>query len=91
MRDLLRNTSSRTAFSFWRRKLLIEGALFLNLSDDLRLDHLSATVNALVVHVVSTQVVSCCPLCGQASDQIPSRYLRVVADGPCGNRPVRLH
>ncbi len=70
---------------------MIEGALFLNLSDDLRIDHLTTTVSALVVHVVSTQVVSCCPLCGQASDQTHSRYLRVVADVPCGNRPVRLH
>src|SRR5438067_2465269 len=70
---------------------MIEGALFLNLSDNLRIDHLSATVTTLVVHVVSTQVVSCCPLCGEASEQIHSRYLRVVADVPCGNRPVRLH
>ncbi len=70
---------------------MIEGALFLNLSVDLRIDHITTTVTALVVHVVSTQVVSCCPLCGQASDQIHSRYLRVVADVPCGNRPVRLH
>jgi hypothetical protein len=37
---------------------MIEGALFLNLSDDLRIDHISATVIALVVHVVSMQVVS---------------------------------
>jgi len=70
---------------------MIDGALLLNLSDDLRLDHISATANALVVHVVSTQVVSCCPLCNQASDQIHSRYRRLVADVPCGNRPVRLH
>ncbi len=70
---------------------MIEGALFLNLSDDLGIDHITTTVSALVVHVVSTQVISCCPLCGHASDQIHSRYLRVVADVPCGNRPVRLH
>ena len=30
-------------------------------------------------------------MCGQPSDQIHSRYLRVVADVPCGNRPVSLH
>ena len=69
---------------------MIEGALFLNLSADLRLDQVSATASVLVVQVVSTQVVSCCPLCGHASDQIHSRYRRVVADVPCGNRPVRL-
>ncbi len=53
---------------------MIDGALLLNLSADLRLDHVTATANALVVLVVSTQVVSCCPLCGHASDQIHSRY-----------------
>ncbi len=57
---------------------MIEGALFLNLSADLRLDHITATVNALVVHVVSTQVVSCCPLCDQASDQIHSRAAKAI-------------
>ena len=70
---------------------MIEGALFLNLSDDLRIDHVTTTITALNVHVVSTQLVSCCPLCGQAAEQLHSRYLRVVADVPCGNRPVRLH
>ncbi len=70
---------------------MIEGALFLNLSNDLHIDHISATASTLVVQVVSTQAVSCCPLCGHASEQIHSRYLRVVADVPCGNRPVRLH
>jgi transposase len=69
---------------------MIEGAVFLNLSDELRIDQVSATASVLVVQVVSTQVVSCCPLCGQASAQIHSRYQRVVADVPCGNRPVRL-
>ena len=69
---------------------MIDGALFLNLSADLRLDHVAVTANALVVQVASTQVGSCCPLCGHASEQIHSRYRRVVADVPCGNRPVRL-
>lgn len=69
---------------------MIEGAVFLNLSDELRIDQVSATASVLVVQVVSTQVVSGCPLCGQASAQIHSRYQRMVADVPCGNRPVRL-
>ena len=57
----------------------------------LRLDYITAIGTALIVHVVSTQAVCCCPLCGQASAQIHSHYLRMVADVPCGNRSVHLH
>ncbi len=63
----------------------------LALSDDLRIDQFTITASALVLEVISTQPVCCCPLCGQPSEQIHSRYRRVVADVPCGNRPVRLH
>ena len=63
----------------------------LALSDDLRIDQCTITAAALVLEVISTQLVCCCPVCGQPSDQIHSRYRRVVADVPCGNRPVRLH
>ncbi|MBV9229378.1 MAG: transposase [Chloroflexi bacterium] len=68
-----------------------DGTLFLNLSDNLCIDHISATTSTLIVQVVSMPAVSCCPLCGQASDQVHSRYQRVVTDVPCGNRSVRLH
>ena len=63
----------------------------LALSDDLRIDQFTIMASALVLEVVSTQLACCCPLCGQVTDHIHSRYWRVVADGPCGNRPVKLH
>ena len=69
----------------------MEVAQLLALSDDLRIDQFTITASALVIEVISTQPVCCCPVCGQTSDQIHSRYLRVVADVPCGNRPVSLH
>src|SRR6266581_6425566 len=74
-----------------RRRVLMEVTQLLALSDDLLIDQFTITASALVLEVISTQPACCCPLCGQASDQIHSRYLRVVADVPCGNRPVRLH
>jgi transposase len=74
-----------------RRKVLMEGAHLLALSDDLRIDQCTITASALVIQVISSQPICCCPVCGQTSDQIHSRYWRVVADVPCGNRPVSLH
>jgi transposase len=74
-----------------RRKVLMEVAHVLGLSDDLRIDQFTITASALVIEVISTQPICGCPMCGQTSDQIPSRYRRVVADVPCGNRPVSLH
>lgn len=69
----------------------MEVAHLLALSDDLRIDQCTITASALIIQVISTQPVCCCPVCDQTSDQIHSRYLRVVADVPCGNRPVCLH
>lgn len=69
----------------------MEVAQLLGLSDDLRIDQLTITSSGLVIEVIATQAVCSCPVCGQPADQIHSRYWRVVADVPCGNRPVRLH
>src|SRR5712692_10178997 len=77
--------------TYRRRKALMEVAHLLGLSDDLRIDQCTITASALIIQVISTQPVCCCPVCGQTSDQLHSRYLRVVADVPCGNRPVSLH
>jgi hypothetical protein len=67
---------------------MVEGALLLSLSPDLGIDQITATTTVLTVHLVSTQMASRCPLCGQASEQVHSRYRRVVADVPCGSKPV---
>jgi transposase len=69
----------------------MEVAQVLALSADLWIDQCTITASALVMQVICTQPICCCPVCGQTSDQMQSRYQRVVADVPCGNRPVSLH
>src|SRR5437588_7071313 len=89
---ILRNTQAAdAAFLHIRRIVLMEVAQLLAWSADLRIDQFTITASALVIQVLSTQPVCCCPVCGQTSDQIHSRYLRVVADVPCGKRPVSWH
>ena len=44
----------------------------------------------LVVHVVSTKVKVCCPLCFCLAKRRHSRYTRVVADLPCAGFRVQL-
>ncbi len=84
-------TSSGCCFLHMRRKVLMEVAHLLGLPDDLRIDQFTITASALMIEVISTQPICCCPICGQTSDQIHSCYRRVVADVPCGNRLVSLH
>lgn len=44
----------------------------------------------LTITVLSTQVSPRCPLCGEPSARVHSRYLRRVADLPCSGQQVRL-
>lgn len=46
--------------------------------------------DVLTITALSTQACPCCPLCGKPSARVHSRYLRQVADLPCGGRQVRL-
>lgn len=46
--------------------------------------------DVLTITALSTQACPCCPLCGKPSARVHSRYLRQVADLPCGRRQVRL-
>jgi transposase len=69
---------------------MIAGALLLSLSPDLWIAQITATTTDLIVHLVSTQPATHCPLCGQASEHVHSRYRRRVADVPCGSKPVSL-
>ncbi|GHO48640.1 transposase [Ktedonospora formicarum] len=46
--------------------------------------------DVLTITSLSTQACPCCPLCGKPSARIHSRYIRQVADLPCGGRQVRL-
>ena len=45
----------------------------------------------LVVTAHARASAAACPLCGQDSRRIHSRYFRQVADLPCADRKVRLH
>lgn len=45
----------------------------------------------LVVTAHAHALAAACPLCGQESRRIHSRYLRQLADLPCAGRKVRLH
>jgi transposase len=44
----------------------------------------------LTVTLVSTQMSPCCPLCGTAARRVHSRYIRQIADLPCGGQYLRL-
>ena len=68
----------------------MEGTLLLSLSPDLRIEQITAPGTMVIVHLISTQRACPCPLCGHASEQIHSRYRRMVADVPCCAKPVRL-
>lgn len=46
--------------------------------------------DVLTITALSIQACPCCPLCGKPSSRIHSRYLRKLADLPCGGRQVRL-
>ena len=81
---------SSTAALLLEEKLRMEGMLFLSLSAGLLIDQVLMTTTGLVVQVISTQPSSHCPLCRQASEQIHSRYHRLVADVPCGAQQVSL-
>lgn len=67
-----------------------EGRPFLSLAEDFQVKHITIIPTGLCVHVVSMQPISHCPLCGQASRLIHSRYRRVLADVPCAGQCVSL-
>ncbi len=44
----------------------------------------------LRVTLVSTQMSPCCPLCSRPASRVHSRYIRQIADLPCGGQRVRF-
>src|SRR5215469_7271664 len=44
----------------------------------------------LFIQVISEWRSACCPLCGQSSDAVHSRYQRRLKDVPCGGQAVYL-
>lgn len=59
---------------------------------DLRLDalDLDSDGRAMTVVASTTQPEAECPVCGQPSCHVQSRYRRTLEDLPCADRPIRL-
>jgi zinc-finger of transposase IS204/IS1001/IS1096/IS1165 len=62
----------------------------LALPEGLEVAAIEVMDKVLTITVVSTQVCPACPLCGEPSTRTHSRYIRQVADLPCGGQQVRL-
>jgi zinc-finger of transposase IS204/IS1001/IS1096/IS1165 len=48
------------------------------------------TAQSITITVTSTQTSAICPLCGSEASRVHSRYMRHIADLPCGGRQVHL-
>jgi transposase len=57
----------------------------------LHVEHVRKTIAGLTVVVRITTTTSICPVCGQASSRVHSRYTRTLADLPWSGRTVQLH
>lgn len=68
-----------------------EEELLLALTANLHITHIAVVAGVLCVSALAVQAACPCPLCGQESQHIHSRYRRVIADVPCGSQQVSLH
>jgi len=59
-------------------------------SQGLKLQDVAMNAEMVSLSVESTCPSACCPVCGQRTARLHSRYLRTLADLPWGGRPVRL-
>ena len=59
-------------------------------SQGLKLQDVAINAETVSLSVESTCPSACCPVCGQRTARLHSRYLRTLADLPWGGRPVRL-
>lgn len=62
----------------------MEEHALLPLPDGLRMTEVRQEETVLIVEVLSEQTFGRCPLCGEESDSVQSRYLRRLKDVPCG-------
>jgi transposase len=69
---------------------LIEVKSLLDLPVDLEVVDGDVTEKVITITAVSTQTVSCCPLCGTSASRIHSFYNRQLTDVPCAQKCVRL-
>lgn len=56
----------------------------------LHAQHVGSDNTALTFLVQAVAPTACCPLCGQASQRVHSRYLRQLTDLPCHGKPVQI-
>lgn len=59
--------------------------------DSLTCGAIDQQADCLVVHLTSTATTAYCPLCGQASKRIHSRYFRRLTDLPVAGQPFQWH
>lgn len=70
----------------------MEWSVFLPLPQGLRMTKVcqNEAEASLLIQVISERVSASCPLCGQSSDAVHSRYRRQIKDVPCGGQAVCL-
>ncbi len=68
----------------------MEVSSLLSLPDGLEVAEISVAETVVTLHLVATAKSNTCPLCARAAIRVHSYYTRLVADVPCGGRPVRL-
>lgn len=68
---------------------MLDNLIFPDISG-LRLASCESDGNAITLTMTATQEPACCPVCGQASSRVHSRYQREIADIPCGDCRMRL-
>jgi transposase len=69
---------------------MMEETTLLSLPEGMRIEQIQITENGLVITVVATTPMSCCPLCTEASSSIHCHYRRSLRDAPCAGRRVQL-
>ena len=82
---------NNSGYYFMRRLVLIGVETLLSLPEGLRVEQIELQGDILAMAVVSVRPSSCCPLCGETSSQVHSRYWRKLHDVPCAGREVVLH
>jgi transposase len=62
----------------------------LALPKELEVKSVDVTAQSITITVTSTQTSAICPLCGSEASRVHSRYMRHIADLPCGGWQVHL-
>jgi transposase len=68
----------------------MERTPLLPLPEGMFIDQIQEAEASLIITVIATHPVSCCPLCLEPSSSIHSLYRRTLADVPCGGRQIQL-